>query len=523
MLSLVSKCFLGGFLGGAFKIKSPRQSFPNIQLTPEHQYQCSNKSYQQRPYINLVSDKMVLSFCSNRQRRRRRRRSCNHRLLCGTVALFISSITTSLFCGANRIDSHNGIIQHHHHHRRRPSSSLHLLSTSKIVSSLRGGSSASANNQQTTQSTSLSKTPFDYIPITALNDYGQSTQLRHAMEAASRYGTPIVACLCCVDNNNVDNVDNVNQQQRKENAIVICSLQRPRLGIVAPSIPTGASSTNIRRYNSSDNDNSNNEIIVHPSIQGLVKVLATRDDDVGTATTQHDNDVPEHTLHTAIVSTGIQSDATFLLSQLQRHFSKFWFRYNTLPTNSLAVVKFTREVLLDCLGYDWSEEVGSAKVSGGVGSAAPSYNENEDDDNGSSQAGRPLGVSSFLLSLANDNAPRPTITLIEANGSSEQYVARAMGVGAQKANELLSQQWKLGMSREEVKDMMHEVLQEVAIERGWLSSGDDDEDSRSNVSSSESVENSNAMHVGLTIACETLTTRGIDIELAPLRRSKTEN
>jgi 20S proteasome alpha/beta subunit len=316
-------------------------------------------------------------------------------------------------------------------------------------------------------------------------------------------------------------------------------LQRPRLGIIAPSIPTiGATSTNIRRYVSS---NDNNPVKVHPSIQGLVKVLATRDDvdrAAVDATSQNNNnedgdDVPIHTLHTAIVSTGIQSDATFLLNQLQRHFSKFWFRYNTLPMSTLAVVKHIREVLLDCMGYDWSMEVSSAKVSGGVGSAAPSYNENEDDDGAAAAAaGRPLGVSSFLLSFANDDIitssssssypPRPTITLIEANGSPEQYVARAMGVGAKRANELLSQKWKRGMSREEVKDMMQEILAEVAIERGWMFSDDDndDGDDESISGSNSGVECDNAMHVGLTIACETLTTRGIDIEFSPLPRLK---
>ncbi len=377
--------------------------------------------------------------------------------------------------------------------------------------SARGGSS-STNNEQTqslSKKSNNEKSPYEYIPISALNNYGQSTQLRHAMEAASRYGTPIIACLCCTDDeeDDVRKDDNTRDEQRMENSIVICSLQRPRLGIVAPSIPRGASSTNIRRYS-----NNNTSYKVHPSIQGVVKVLATRDD-VDNVNSQID-DIPMHSLHTAIVSTGIQSDATFLLNQLQRHFSKFWFRYNTLPTNTIAVVKMIQEVLLDCMGYDWSEEVGSAKVSGGVGSAAPSYNDNEEEGNGSSAAGRPLGLSTFLLSLANDDAttphPRPTITLIEANGSSEQYVARAMGVGAQKANELLAQKWKRGMSCGEAREMIQEILREVAIQRGWLSADDEDNDRTSG----------SAISAELTVACETITTRGIDIEFLPLQNTK---
>mmetsp|Transcript_20373 Transcript_20373/g.33537 ORF Transcript_20373/g.33537 Transcript_20373/m.33537 type:complete len:465 (+) Transcript_20373:65-1459(+) len=460
---------------------------------------------------------MPLSLSSNHRKGRRRRRRCDYQLLCCSVALFLSSSITSIACVAKqKIDSHNYIIQH-----RRPALSL-SLSTSSLLS-VRGGSSSTSNNQQTqslSKNNNNEKSPFEYIPITALNNYGQSTQLRHAMEAASRYGTPIIACLCCATDDEEGGVRNNDEQEvehsRKENSIVICSLQRPRLGIVAPSIPIGASSTNIRRFSNKTASNK-----VHPSIQGLVKILATRDDvdnvNVDATTQPEDNNLPTHTLHTAIVSTGIQSDATFLMNQLQRHFAKFWFRYNTLPTSTLAVVKMIQEVLLDCMGYDWSEEVGSAKVSGGVGSAAPSYNENDDEDNSSSAAGRPLGLSSFLLSLANDDtttassssAPRPTITLIEANGSSEQYVARAMGVGAQKANELLAQKWKRGMSHGEAREMMQEILREVAIERGWLPVDDDD---RSRGGSAMSTE--------LTVVSETLTTRGVDIEFLPLQNEK---
>ena len=397
--------------------------------------------------------------------------------------------------------------RHHVMVKPRPSSKP-TLSNSPILS-LRGGNSArSQQTQSISKSQSNEKSPYEYIPITALNDYGQSIQLRHAMESASRYGTPILACLCCFDNSANKNSK---QQLVTENAIVICSLQRPRLGIVSPSISSGASSTNIKQHLRTSNGSLN----VHPSIQGLVKVVATRDDvddnDVH-AYANDANDEPKHTLHTAIVCTGIQSDATFLTNQLQRHFSKFWFRYNTLPTSTLAVVKMIREVLLDCMGYEWSEEVSSAKVSGGVGSAAPSYSENDNDDSAVA-AGRPLGVSSFLLSIDNGES-RPTITVIEANGSSEQYAARAMGVGSQQANELLSQKWKRGMSHEDVKGMMHEILEGVAIERGWLS--DDENRLHDDVNISSHRQDSS----GFTVVFETLTKRGINIEFEPLGKRR---
>ena len=455
----------------------------------------SNSLQQLKFEFGIIGADLIMSplFRSNQQRRKKFRRNYHGLPLC--VAIF-SSITITSLCVANENRINDSYIRNNHH---RQSTSY----TSSILS-LRGGNSANQQERSLSSNNKDQNSPFEYIPITALNNYGQSTQLRHAMEAASRYGTPTIACLCCDTENNGED-ESINNA-RNENSIVVCSLQRPRFGIIAPTIPTGSSSTNIRRY-------STTSAKVHPSIQGLVKVIATRDDvdDI------NGDEIPIHNLHTAIVCTGIQSDATFLVSQLQRHFSKFWFRYNTIPTNSMAVVKMIQDVLLDCMGYDWSEEMGSAKVSGGIGSAAPSYNDNDEDGSGSSAAGRPLGLSSFLLSLANNDdvsSSRPTITLIEANGSSEHYVARAMGFGAQKANKLLSQKWKRGISRDEVKKMMQEILREVAIERGWLESDDDKVGSEE---SSLKLENDNEMHVGLTVVCETLTRSGIDIECSPLR------
>ncbi|KAL7528528.1 hypothetical protein ACHAXR_004093 [Thalassiosira sp. AJA248-18] len=268
----------------------------------------------------------------------------------------------------------------------------------------------------------------------------------------------------------------------------------------------------------------------------MVRLLATQDDsnihhnkpthtnhnlegDDNTSTNSNDTQLPKHAIHTAIITTGIQPDATFLLNQLQSHIiSKYWFRYDTLLPPTI-MVKMVRDVLLDCLGYDWGDEANSGKVSGGIGSAAPSYGDNNDehdDDNegGSSRAGRPLGVCTFLLGLDSTTKAAttatshqqhpPLLTVIKANGASQQYVAHAMGMGSQLANEKLSQKWSRCMSREEAKDMMHGILIDVAKERGWLL--DDD---------GESATTGGNIN-GLTVACETVTSTGIDIEFIPL-------
>ena len=162
---------------------------------------------------------------------------------------------------------------------------------------LRGGhapsySSSSSNGevtkkqQQQTQTAASStsnrqQSPFEYIPITALDDYGQSTQLRHAMESANRFGTPVLACICCTTGTGTDdNDDSTNTNDNDglvENAIVVCSLQRPRPGVISPTHTTTSSSSSSSTSGGIININSNHNKH-HPSIQGMVRLLATRDD-----------------------------------------------------------------------------------------------------------------------------------------------------------------------------------------------------------------------------------------------------
>jgi 20S proteasome alpha/beta subunit len=356
---------------------------------------------------------------------------------------------------------------------------------------------------------SSTPSPYEYTPVTALNDYGQSLQLRNAMESAVRFGTPVLACLCT--NADVAYEDNAGSSlepsTQRENAIIICSLQKPRFGIIAPTYET-------------DIITSKRPGGIHSSIGGMVRILANRDD----STVHKENDIPRHSLHIALITTGIASDANFLLGQLQKHFmKKYWFRYDALPDGGGAmangegsggsygvVVRKIREIILDFLGYDWSEEIGSSALTGGIGSAAPSYT--EDDEDGSARAGRPLGVCSFVLGL--DGVP--SLTVIQANGSAESYVAHAMGVGSELGNKRLSQRWKRGMSLEEAKNMMRDTLKEIAVERGWLpddklkaSQKDIGETSASNLDTD--IEGTRVCSE-LTMVCETVTSRGIEIE-----------
>ena len=202
--------------------------------------------------------------------------------------------------------------------------------------------------------------PFEYVPVTALDDYGRSTQLRHAVESATRHGTTVLACACCCGGNFARD-DDLDDDSAIKDAIVVCSLQRPRPGVVAASPPTGPGAS------------------FPPSVRGMVRTLATDDDvdlddidddDTGpemtaTTTTSSSSSSPSHALRVAIVVAGVRPDADYLSDRLRAHLNRHWFRYDSLPPTSTtrggALVKMAGDVLLDCLGYDRADEVGGGR------------------------------------------------------------------------------------------------------------------------------------------------------------------
>lgn len=150
--------------------------------------------------------------------------------------------------------------------------------------------------------------PYDYVPATALDDYGQSIQLRHAMKAPERYGTPLLACLCRLP-----------RDDSFENAVLVASLQKNPTGIAPLRTPPGA-----------------------------VRPLAVRDD----------SPAP---LRAALVSSGLRADADFLLDRLRRYcVSEYWFRYDDVPHVQGEAARAIRRTLLDFMGYDWNREVGGS-------------------------------------------------------------------------------------------------------------------------------------------------------------------
>jgi 20S proteasome alpha/beta subunit len=390
------------------------------------------------------------------------------------------------------------------------------------------------NDDDDNDKISSSSSIYNYIPITALDNYGRSKQLQHAMQSTKRYGTPIVACICCSSSSSSSSKEEEEEEDSRavrveEDVIVVCSLQRlhTRTGVIASTTTTTTA-------------------IPSPSIHGMVRILATKDDDeYNNNNDEKTIDIenfssfqpppPQHTtLQSAIVITGLGSDADYLTDKLRYHINKYWFRYDTTSsssTNAAVVTKMTRDILLDCMGYNRNDETMSGSVSGGIGRAAGGGDNDDNDEDGGAdeqqqqRAGRPLGICAFLLNLGSRSYHRSSscITVIEANGVSEEYVAYAMGMGSEIANNELAKKWRRYMGQNEAIDMIKGILQGVAKERGWLEDStttrieeEEEEVNEEDEEEEKNKEDDDERDADLMVVCEIVSSRGINIQYIKL-------
>ena len=348
--------------------------------------------------------------------------------------------------------------------------------------------------------------------------------------SATKFGIPILACICSSRQHSQLGGDYQHyhrHQHHQYDSIIVCSLQhRHRRDGVIPTTNTVEKNGLVRQLVTRDDvDDAAADIDTDDIIENDTHSLTNDiEEDIGRSTTVNNSTkriMPKHAprtlLHTAMVVSGIRADADYLSDRLRSHAVKHWFRYDT-PPSLYNMAEMVRDVMLDFLGYDRGEEVRSEQISGGIGSAAPSYSdggggEDDDEDNNgaNSRAGRPLGVSVFLLGglervIHGDDGGgcggRAEITSIEADGSSRTHVARAMGVGSQFANKELSHRWKKNMCVDEAKEMMRSVMKDVAREVGWLPH--------------RSVDDANDEEGQLTMVCEIVTSNGTEIDVSKI-------
>jgi 20S proteasome alpha/beta subunit len=120
------------------------------------------------------------------------------------------------------------------------------------------------------------------------------------------------------------------------------------------------------------------------------------------------------------------------------------------------------------------------------------------------------------LGIGSKHLYRPScITVIEANGVSEEYVAYAMGMGSEIANSELAKKWRRHMGQNEAVDMMKGILQGVAKERGWL----EDSTTRTEEEVNEEEKNKeddDKRDADLMVVCEIVSSRGINTQYIKL-------
>ena len=88
--------------------------------------------------------------------------------------------------------------------------------------------------------TAVASTDSNYIAVTALDKYGNSVQLQHAQEAATRYGIPVVAATCS-DGVVVVSIRRLRPEISTPQALIqTSSLHPPHVGIVCAGLKADA-------------------------------------------------------------------------------------------------------------------------------------------------------------------------------------------------------------------------------------------------------------------------------------------
>jgi 20S proteasome alpha/beta subunit len=266
---------------------------------------------------------------------------------------------------------------------------------------------------------SSSGSPSSYTSVRALDQFGNSVQLKHAREAADRHGRLVVAAA------------------GNDNTVVVVSL--------------------------------GNRPMVH-SI-----TLPTRD-----------NNDEDDSHHLALCCTGVKGDANWLIAQVQEHVARIWERYNHHPY-SPAIAHLVARLLGSFGGEDVDQEWQSSIRRESV------------------EWARPFGIQTMILSTQD-----PFILMVEPSGRVLATTTKrkkdkktsswcAMGKesdvvqeklsrtelgddGASQLQEKLAQQLlETVVSRNDITEVMVEILTAVGIERTLLQYKNGEQISSSNV------------------------------------------
>ena len=239
-----------------------------------------------------------------------------------------------------------------------------------------------------------------YIPVAALDEYGQSSQLRNALLASSKHGKLVIAAIS----------EPSESEKQLSPSIVVCSFfdNSKNLGVINHDIP-----------------------------KSLINVICKGDDDCDCS-------------YTALVCSGFKSDTILLVKLLREYAQRVWDYYD-IVAGSGRVAEALAEIKLTCMGYNVEDE-----VTDGAGSVIL--------DSEFSMARPFGVSSFVLGIDALQKYKRASLITVDPSGVMEEWKANALGRHSDEARKMLECRWSPGMSAKEVRDMCVAIIQKIYLE-----------------------------------------------------------
>jgi len=255
---------------------------------------------------------------------------------------------------------------------------------------------------------------YEYVPITALDQYGQSTQLRHAQLASSRYGALTLAAMATLPPSSSTSSSTSSHDNQEEETVIVCA-----------TLPN-QSSAGLKSKSST-----------------LLQIVA-----FDTSSSAHN---PKDQSIVAMMGSGIKPDVQFVTSHIRDYSRRIWERYDVIPT-SHRLSRAVSELCRSFMGYDISEE-----IMDGVGPVLL-QSDGEEDENSEPMA-RPLGVQMLIMGIHKQQAV--DMVSVDAAGVQTPCYYWAMGRDGDEAYKLLQERWEEGITVEELKKVMTKICKDI--------------------------------------------------------------
>jgi 20S proteasome alpha/beta subunit len=259
--------------------------------------------------------------------------------------------------------------------------------------------------------------PTPYQSAVALDEYGNSVQLRNARECSLRYGLPIIAAVSTVDQ-----------------SIVVCSLHPQSTAAGGNMIPSRSDIPRVVHVIASEDveeeDNNSSDSIRREACQTIFCPTIT-----------------------ALVCSGLKADAALLRTILRERSRRLWERYDILPSPP-HIADASTQIFLSFFQYNRNREVNDE--AGPIDSTNP-------DDNSSPrnfEMSRPFGLHILVLGIRQHQHP-PIIISVDSSGI-QRYHPNFIAIGkrSREANEKLKKLWKKDLNIQQIREICCSVLTE---------------------------------------------------------------